>query len=690
MSDHSRSGLNVMAKEALKAVVTLREQHGMNLGGIEILHSSINKILGAFVEALQERIANVDPESAAVFKQAAREYILNEPLKQISSEHRVMSCLKLYCGFIEPVPVKQGIDFRPTYGDKNESLGAFDMNAVIIPIEKQLEMLLQYEEIRSLILNSGGRKSEDDVIRSAYDGSLESPEGVQMKIDAFGGNVTLHGTLVSVNGDGLAMNSLGGFKGIGFSYKPCRNCDLSRDEMGKIFYETRLRDFVTHRERVNKILDENRTKDEKAELSKQFGINGRSVLEDLKHFDLTKALPQDAMHNLLEGVAEVELRALIFELVEQKRLLTYDHLNHLLAGFPYSKDFMRSKPSPIEPAHIKNVPLMLAEFVKDESAIPFLENFSLLGKITNIILAYEVKRSDLSLCRLMINCHHTRYKELYPNFPPTPKFHFLVHTPSVIELLGPAILFYAPRWLWKSWEGGKIHALMMDLDVGICSEVEKKQKKKLLLDYLWDNLKNHNWWAYRYYLCELLALLNVVGQMFLMNKFFDGAFLTFGFDVIAFLDRDQEDRIDPMIFIFPRMTKCTFHKFGTSGEVERHDAVCILPLNVVNEKIYVFLWFWFLILGGLTALVVLYRCIVIVSPRMRVYLLRLRFRLIRGEVLDILVRKSKLGDWFLISMLGENVDSLIFRDGEIRLMYDLVPSHHPCLHVRVTRRSICK
>ncbi|KAK4289943.1 hypothetical protein Pmani_037125 [Petrolisthes manimaculis] len=51
---------------------------------------------------------------------------------------------------------------------------------------------------------------------------------------------------------------------------------------------------------------------------------------------------------------------------------------------------------------------------------------------------------------------------------------------------------------------------MMDLDVGICSEVEKKQKKKLLLDYLADNLKHHNWWAYRYFFCELLAFLNVV------------------------------------------------------------------------------------------------------------------------------------------------------------------------------------
>jgi hypothetical protein len=76
-----------------------------------------------------------------------------------------------------------------------------------------------------------------------------------------------------------------------------------------------------------------------------------------------------------------------------------------------------------------------------------------------------------------------------------------------------AILFYAPRWLWKNWEGGKLHALMMDLDIGIISEVEKKQKKKLLLEYLCDNLTYHNWWAYRYYLCEVLALLNVIGEV---------------------------------------------------------------------------------------------------------------------------------------------------------------------------------
>ena len=55
------------------------------------------------------------------------------------------------------------------------------------------------------------------------------------------------------------------------------------------------------------------------------------------------------------------------------------------------------------------------------------------------------------------------------------------------------------------------------------------------------------------------------------------------------------------------MTKCTFHKFGTSREVEKHDALCILPLNIVNEKIYIFLWFWLLLLGCLSTLVVVYR-----------------------------------------------------------------------------------
>jgi hypothetical protein len=72
--------------------------------------------------------------------------------------------------------------------------------------------------------------------------------------------------------------------------------------------------------------------------------------------------------------------------------------------------------------------------------------------------------------------------------------------------------------LWKNWEAGKIGALKMDLDLGIISEAEKRQKKKLLLDYLYTNLKNHNFWAYRYFFCEFLALVNVFGKLKYLMK----------------------------------------------------------------------------------------------------------------------------------------------------------------------------
>ena len=33
------------------------------------------------------------------------------------------------------------------------------------------------------------------------------------------------------------------------------------------------------------------------------------------------------------------------------------------------------------------------------------------------------------------------------------------------------------------------------------------------------------------------------------------------------------------------MTKCMFHKFGVSGTVEKFDALCVLGMNIINEKV---------------------------------------------------------------------------------------------------------
>lgn len=96
--------------------------------------------------------------------------------------------------------------------------------------------------------------------------------------------------------------------------------------------------------------------------------------------------------------------------------------------------------------------------------------------------------------------------------------------------------------------------------------------------------------------CEAMCLVNVVFQILMMNKFFGGEFFTYGLKVIGMTTQHQDDRMDPMVYIFPRATKCTFHKFGPSGTLQTHDSLCILPLNIINEKTYIFLWFWYLLL----------------------------------------------------------------------------------------------
>ena len=83
-----------------------------------------------------------------------------------------------------------------------------------------------------------------------------------------------------------------------------------------------------------------------------------------------------------------------------------------------------------------------------------------------------------------------------------------------------------------------------------------------------------------------------------MDVFLGGEFSQYGTRVLGFTQEDQDERIDPMIYVFPRTTKCTFHKFGSSGTVEKVDNYCVLAQNIFNEKVsYRYLAVNFLFIG---------------------------------------------------------------------------------------------
>lgn len=106
------------------------------------------------------------------------------------------------------------------------------------------------------------------------------------------------------------------------------------------------------------------------------------------------------------------------------------------------------------------------------------------------------------------------------------------------------------------------------------------------------------------------------------------------------------------ISLLYRVTKCTFHDYGSSGDVQKHDAICLLPINVVNEKIYIFLWFWFVFLALSMFAVLIYRLFTIFVPHYRAYFLHARCRLSDPEDLKVICRYGNMGDWFVLYMLG--------------------------------------
>lgn len=118
------------------------------------------------------------------------------------------------------------------------------------------------------------------------------------------------------------------------------------------------------------------------------------------------------------------------------------------------------------------------------------------------------------------------------------------------------------------------------------------------------HIRVNRFWATRLIFCEYLNLFNIVFQVYISNRFLGGQFYSLGPN---FIKDDFRGIMDTLDTVFPKVTKCHFHKYGASGTIQKLDALCVMALNVVNEKIFVFLWFWYVVLAVVTVLALIWR-----------------------------------------------------------------------------------
>lgn len=165
---------------------------------------------------------------------------------------------------------------------------------------------------------------------------------------------------------------------------------------------------------------------------------------------------------------------------------------------------------------------------------------------------------------------------------------------------------------------------------------------------------------------KILYIANVIGQFFILNLLLGAKYGSFGYDLLSgntHSEKWQDDNANT----FPLVTMCDF-QVRRLGNVHRYSVQCVLPINMYNEKIYVFLWFWFLMVSVITVLNFLFWLIRSVLPwdKRRYITNHLATRNIEVDNKALLVKKFvsylRHDGVFLIRLIGHNCNFLTTND----------------------------
>ena len=97
---------------------------------------------------------------------------------------------------------------------------------------------------------------------------------------------------------------------------------------------------------------------------------------------------------------------------------------------------------------------------------------------------------------------------------------------------------------------------------------------------------------------KVLYLGMYVGQLALINKYLSDHRIFFGIELLMDLSKG---RTWTFTQVFPRVGFCLVD-LRNVGSTQTLIAQCALPANMINEKIYIFIWLWFLVGFCLTVL----------------------------------------------------------------------------------------
>ncbi|KAE8739116.1 hypothetical protein FOCC_FOCC015392 [Frankliniella occidentalis] len=255
--------------------------------------------------------------------------------------------------------------------------------------------------------------------------SLETEAGVTIQVDKK--DFTLRATLIALAADTLGAHEvLGLFSSSAGHF--CSHCMISRPELHQdIMAIGEMRSKETHLEHLREI-----ETNDPLFVQQEYGVKRYSLLvHESKFTPFPDIFVKDGMHDILKGIAPMELKLSLREYCAKKKHFSVDFLNNALLSFNYGPD-AKNKPSANISyeslttnfsytlrqsaaqtwCFLRVFPFLVGSKVPHDD--PHLKLIVLLKRISEIIFSTAVSEDDLQNLSQLIKEHHNLFSVLYP------------------------------------------------------------------------------------------------------------------------------------------------------------------------------------------------------------------------------------------------------------------------------------
>lgn len=258
---------------------------------------------------------------------------------------------------------------------------------------------------------------------------------------------SIRGTLCQSVFDNLGANVGLGFAASFNSSYYCRTCTSTKEEcqVSTTTAKCKLRTIASYDESIDIV--NNSTK---VDFSQTKGVKFFCLLNNLNYFHIMENPTADITHDLNEGTLP-KLMKIFFTLCVNKKIFSFDVLDHLVKYFNYGYLNLANVPSEIvldkrsinqnasqSICLFRHLPFILHSYQHQKHLKKAWECIQTMLEICEIVYSPDLNETNVIRLEKVTTLHLILFLELFDE-PLIPKQHFMLHYAAIIRMVGPLL-----------------------------------------------------------------------------------------------------------------------------------------------------------------------------------------------------------------------------------------------------------